>query len=849
MKQEEESKQVGYIRKVGIVLGIILFGVLMYPKMTARAFDTSSIQVVAELNVTNSQYGFVPTEKGDESINNHKAIQKALDDVKNYPCGPGQYVKVIVPAGDYYIGTKLKVHSNTYLKLEDGARIRNSLSRNIGSMISNYHEDSSTVYSGYTGASYIIIEGGTWDARGDELQAEYKARTGDNMGSFTNVLFGHANNIVIQNTKILNNYAGHLIEMAGVRDSEINGCQLSTYYGADQKKEAIQLDITHDSTMFPTFSGYDDTVCDNIKITNNTIENYSRGIGSHVAVKGIHNKNIYIAGNTFKNIQYEGVLAYLYRKMTVENNTFSNVGIGVDVRTTSTNEKNDLKNPLNGDTSNYVLSDSEILIQNNIIEGMKATSNKTMSKGINIWAKSSNRLRGVKVLNNTIRVYNDAIYLKYPSGALIQGNTITSSYRGIYLQYGTSDLIEGNTITAARYSGIISNASTKQLTVQNNAAYASNYSIYMANNKTATISNNTVTGKSYGVYIASSSGMNVTGNNIKGTGKYGLYATKTNQSTIASNKLSKTKAASIYMYNSCNSNNILSNSISGSSSYGVVINKNVNNTNINGNTITKNGGKGITISGSSNVTADSNKIESNKSYGIEVNEKSNTIALSKNKVAKNSKIGVYVNTGCKAVTLWKNTIESNKQNGIMFKESVTSSKIHNNVVKNNKKVGIYINKKCKNMIVTSNRITSNGSNGITVSDSVTNTKLKDNTIKKNNNHGIYVSNCTTVKINNNKLSGNQGTAISLKKTKKSNCNSISKDAVKKVSAKTKKVTGKVPKRATVIVKVGKKSYKASVNKQGNYTSKKIASLKAKKVVNVLIKDKAKNEITITKKAS
>jgi polygalacturonase len=240
---------------------------------------------------------------GQDSLDDTKSIQQALDQAYKKNGG-----LVTVTDGKYLLSSSLKIGSNTHLKLSEETIFFRS--KAYTPMIRNNTKGAKR----YSGNHDIIIEGGTWEGN----STQYPVR-------FNHITIGHAENITIQNTNLLNNYGSHHIEFAGVQNGRILNNYIEGYKG-EKKKEAIQLDIVRDRWNFPAFGEYDNTPCHKVLIDGNTIVNHSRGIGNHNTVPGVFQTDIKIHNNHFKGIVHEAINALDFNQLYIRNNLFEKVG-------------------------------------------------------------------------------------------------------------------------------------------------------------------------------------------------------------------------------------------------------------------------------------------------------------------------------------------------------------------------------------------------------------------------------------------------------------------------------------------------------------------------------------------
>ena len=280
---------------------------------------------------------------GSDKLSDGKALQWVLD-----KAAEDRKIIISVPAGIYYISQTLHIHSNTTLNLDTNAIIiRTDSVLDTCNMIKNTdYKNKSTPYKGYTLSHDIIINGGTWD--GGNID---KAKSEKNL-----LYFGHAENITISNTTIMNCYGSHAIEFAGVKDSTIKGCKIKGFrYSPDLfTSEAIQLDICYkdsDGDWAPSYT-VDKTTCKNIIIEKNVITDYPRGVGAHHVLKGSEYDNIIIRNNKFLRSSASaqgkcmvGVFIMGAKNLTVSKNQIEHYYYGIMIKrsTQMTVKNNKLK--------------------------------------------------------------------------------------------------------------------------------------------------------------------------------------------------------------------------------------------------------------------------------------------------------------------------------------------------------------------------------------------------------------------------------------------------------------------------------------------------------------------------
>lgn len=444
---------------------------------------------------------------GSDTINDKKAIQEALDT-------PSQdHLTVYLPAGTYYISGPLYIHSNTTLHLDKNACIKRNAAGLEHNMLKNADTDHKTDLVGsYNLSTNITIEGGTWD--GGDIANASSARNLINIG--------HASHVVIQNTTIRNCFGSHLIEFAGVSDSQIRNCTLTgfRYRGSLLDSEAIQLDVCHsdqDGSWNPAFLA-DDTFCQNITVSGNTIRDYPRGIGNHHALDGRHNQNITIQNNTFANTTNLGRHAINlagFDNTLVQNNSICGYGWGI--RAYSCNGVSLVRNTLKNcsevgislsDFMNGIIRSNKVAATNRhgiLINGRSSLSeissntiSKTGAHGIiideSVYIKNINNNKLSQIGQNR-QASGIVICSKNACITSIAKNTIqSSSLNGISIsENATIKNISQNTVSKCKLYGIVIDCPKKKTNISKNKISATNNSaILLCGKSKASLSKNQI---------------------------------------------------------------------------------------------------------------------------------------------------------------------------------------------------------------------------------------------------------------------------------------------------------------------------------------------------------------------
>ena len=226
------------------------------------------------------------TVVGNGVADDAPALQSALT---------GGNVDLYIPAGQYRIRATLRVYANTTITMHPNAVILND-SITAEYAFTNGEVGNATFATGYAGAGNITIRGGAID-NGPRRTAGLSTEA---------IGFAHAENILIENVRFLNNRASHFVELNSVRHGVIRGCTFTDMDSAGfGDRECINIDSAT-AAGFPGFGAYDNTPCDDILIENNTFDTAQAGVGSHSPTGG--HTAIKVRKNTFRNITVDATM-------------------------------------------------------------------------------------------------------------------------------------------------------------------------------------------------------------------------------------------------------------------------------------------------------------------------------------------------------------------------------------------------------------------------------------------------------------------------------------------------------------------------------------------------------------
>ena len=243
-------------------------------------------------------------------------LQKIFDYIRDN-ASADNIMTVKLPAGTYSVEKTVDIYSNTTLDLSAGVTLKRT---GTSSLIRFGRSDEMT--SGYDGFKNISIVG----------SASSYATLDGNAVSTSIVRFAHADNVKMQYIKFTNVTAAHHMEFAGSKNVVIDHCKFDGFKAKSSDDttnyEAIQLDILNE-THFGNYGNYDNTVCKDITISNNTFENVNRGVGSHSGEIGRYFTGVTISGNTFKNVTGYAIVTTNYIGAKITDNKIENCGAGI----------------------------------------------------------------------------------------------------------------------------------------------------------------------------------------------------------------------------------------------------------------------------------------------------------------------------------------------------------------------------------------------------------------------------------------------------------------------------------------------------------------------------------------
>lgn len=559
------------------------------------------------------------------NYNGGKAIQEALDLQKG---DTPQYdlLTVTIQPGTYKITEAFVVYGNTKIEatgatLKYVRTVTGEGKDGKAPMLTNFCSGK----KGYSGASNITVNGGTWDFQGKPGEEN----DGCSMEAFR---FMHGSNLNFTNLTMQNLYESHFITIEGVKQVTISGCTFREMRNYSAKKEAIHIDCMHNDSMAPSNQDntvYDDTICQDVTITGCSFDSVPRGLGTHIAVAGLYPSNMTITNNTFQNITYEAIKAYHYKNVTITGNSITNAGCGIKVYLYADpadcdNDEEGNSNylePLKGTATEGVPGDLKTIISDNQIQKV---TDKNNGFGIQIAGNKDRIMSGVTISGNTITPQGSGnatklagIYTKYSKNVSISGNTVTkSSQTGILVSDSSNVNASGNTVASAQENGMIAQRSKKITFSGNTVTSAKKHSIYMNQCPDSAIRSNKVKKDKAGGICADTGcdRMQLIGNNVESSGKNAVAVLSSKKVKIQNNQITSAKNFGIFA-TKANQSKIQKNTISVTGNSGIVAEKSTG-VKIVSNQVSKSGKYGILFNGTIQSSASKNQITAAKDYAL-----------------------------------------------------------------------------------------------------------------------------------------------------------------------------------------------------------------------------------------
>ncbi len=432
------------------LLSVLLCAVIMMSAL----FPVKASAADYGLAIENSAIVLTPEQLADDpAVVVEEALKLAKENASaEYP------ITVYVPSGTYYMSKCLHIYSNTNLILQPDTFFIRKKEENYNLLKAGLQDE---VNTGYTGYMNINISGGVWDCA-------YK-------GTSCGMRFAHCMNVTLQNVTILNNYNSHHMELAAANNFKILNCRFSGYKRTNTADgQAIQIDILHNSTHFPSYEKFDDTPCMNVTVDSCSFENVYAGVGTRSGVIGSYFDNIRITNNSFVNVKDTAISAFNYRNSVIENNYISSSTIGVFFENFPvTNLAGKFYMPNSKSAATDIINYSNCSISNNTI-GINNNTGRDISSGIAVCGGvlteneasyglqlGSYHIDNITVSNNTIKTNRNSygIILRYVNSSSITGNNVKANSRetngcsAIDLEHSSNNTVASNRLDSY-YNGI-----------------------------------------------------------------------------------------------------------------------------------------------------------------------------------------------------------------------------------------------------------------------------------------------------------------------------------------------------------------------------------------------------------
>lgn len=493
--------------------------------------------------------------------------------------GPAE---IHVAAGNYDLGTPLRIWSNTTLLLEDGVTIKYTGPE--GDPIlrgSHFDEDGYPCYEtsgscphgGYGQCSNVVVRGGTWNRNSAKSV---------NSNVF---VFRHASGIEIGDMTV-EKCSNHYFNLSGSENVTVSNVVFTSpvkYTGSDpdfwgkfaqgdvdryKTIEAIHLDALTKAGE-PNVRPLDGTPCRNVRVVGCDFAGVFAGVGTHHASQGAYATGIEVRDCLFENLQSFAVYCFGYENAIVAGNAVVG-GAGLLIAEDSSCTASG--NAADGGNHNTIQvgNGSAATLVGNTLENAGMAAIRVIGASTAV-AK-----------NNTIKA-PATMGLSAAEGSVLKasGNTITGAKQhGVYVNAATASLTS-NKIVSPVQAGIRGDAKAKITATSNTISGAGTYGITLGGASKLVASGNAIKSpKKYGVILDSCAASTVSDNTITGAGSVGIRLNKTKGSTVSGNTVATTAAG-------CD---------------GILLDTCATGT-VSGNTVTKTGGFGIRILGTKAVPA------------------------------------------------------------------------------------------------------------------------------------------------------------------------------------------------------------------------------------------------------
>lgn len=364
--------------------------------------------------------------EGDGATDDSIAVQAALTAATD--AGGGL---VYAPGGTYILNSPLRISSNTKLVLSDNTIFRRGA--NTTYMLGNDPGEA----TGYEGGGGIVIEGGTWDARGDV-----------HTDPMSIVALAHVDGVTMRGARFTNVDNYHMAEFVACRGIRIVDCTFDDFHGAPQ--DMLQFDQARNQVSFPYFAiVYDNTPCVDVEVRGCTFrDSTGRAIVSHFTGLTDANRDIRIISNYFEGFPSSTVVLVGVSGVVMTGNVFHECQRGVT-----------LIDEVSVGSGTAAVRD-EFILSNNVFRTMGSPIASHAIRVESTMADPNQQRYGVIADNVIHDSARHGIVLFWAAGWAIRGNRIHDAGNGegtgcgILLDASPDCVVEGNVVSGASQAGI-----------------------------------------------------------------------------------------------------------------------------------------------------------------------------------------------------------------------------------------------------------------------------------------------------------------------------------------------------------------------------------------------------------
>ncbi|MGG1020163.1 right-handed parallel beta-helix repeat-containing protein, partial [Bacillus paralicheniformis] len=410
----------------------------VYPTLWDR-LDADGRYIETRFNFKNAlNYGADPTGKSPSAW----AIQKALDEIRRE--GGGQ---LVIPGGIYLIEKRMIVYENTRVTMAADCVLLRGWAG--GFFVNGRPVDR---FSGYSGRSNIIIEGGILDGNYANID-KYPSTAMDS------IILGHANNIWIDRVTFKDTITAHAIDANGINNLQITRSNFFGFIDLSGKRpfsEAIQLGEFVEMGV-NQFGAFDATPNKNVYLAHNhfgkseLLGAWGCGVGNHYSVYNVFQTDITLFDNDFEDCTFAGVRTFKWGEVKILNNRFKRNNECIRISQAAGGIESS-KNAA-GVQMNRPQNAQNVLIQGNDFYDYKSYGILSFGQIYNNEIAWSD---GIRILGNYFKLkakeigeydYEQAIKLVFARNAFISDNRIFGGRRGMWIEGCYNTFIDRNYVS------------------------------------------------------------------------------------------------------------------------------------------------------------------------------------------------------------------------------------------------------------------------------------------------------------------------------------------------------------------------------------------------------------------